>query len=135
MPYCCRWVLGTKCGKISGEFPASMLWSKASNTSVVAFSVNTADIIFERGEWSSKWIRGRTARTTCGQYTSGDKPRCTALAQSALAAQESELDFPMRVQVNLTADPKRLELIFTALPCKYGDAGKLYKGLVGEAKR
>ena len=112
-----------------------MLWAKAASSSVVAFNVNTADIIFERGEWSSKWLRGRIARTTCGQYTSGDRPRFTTMASSALATQEIELDFPLRVQVNLTADPKRLELIVTALPCKYGEAGKLYKGLVGEAKR
>ena len=84
---------------------------------------------------SSKWIRGRTARTTCGQYTTGEKARFKTLAESAITAQEIELDFPLRIQVNLTEDPSKLELMLTALPCKYGDAGKIYKGLVGEGKR
>ena len=128
-------MLGSKNGKIKAEFPAMILWPKSGNTTVVKFSVNAADIIFERGEWSSKWLRGRTARMECGQYTIGDKPRWTTLSEQAREAAEIELDCPVRVQVNLVKEVKRLELLFTALPCRFGDGSKLYKGLIGEAKR
>ena len=112
-----------------------MLFKDASNTMVISLCVHTADVIFERGEWSSRWLRGRTARATVGQYTSGEKPRWSTVSEQAKTEANIETDFPMRFQVNLSKDPRKLELLLMAWPCRYGEATKEYKGLIGEGKR
>ena len=127
--------MGTANGKITGEFRARLLWSEASSTMVVSYSVDTGDVRFERGEWSSTWIRGRNARIKIGQYSSGDKPRWVGVAESKVQEAGIEIDFPLRLQMNLTKEAKRLAIIVAALPCRFGEATKDFKGLIGEGKR
>ena len=37
--------------------------------------------------------------------------------------------------MNLTEEAERIELVMTGFPCKWGEASKKYKGLIGEGIR
>ena len=131
-----RWILGGKNGKIVGEFPAKMLWTNATSHHVVRIKGNTADIIFERGAWTSLWSRGSKFGMEMGRYTSGTGGR----RFSRTAAKEMEeigvsLDCPLRVQVGLTEDYGKVSLTLMCLPCAWGEATTKYTGFVGEAPR
>ena len=112
-----------------------MLWSDATDTMVAAYSIDTGDVRFDRGEWCSNWVRGRSARIKVGQYSSGDRPRWVAVAESKLEEAKIDLDFPLRVQINLTQEANRLAVIVMRLPCRLGEATKEFNGFVGEGKR
>ena len=102
---------------------------------VVSYSVDTGDVRFDRGDWCSNWIRGRNARVKVGQYSTGDRPRWVGVAESKLEEAKIELDFPLRLQVNLTEDARKMVIIVSGLPCRFGEATTKYTGFIGEAKR
>ena len=112
-----------------------MLWSEATESMVASFSIDTGDIRFDRGEWCSNWIRGRNAKIKVGQYSSGDRPRWVAVAESKLEEAKIDLDFPLRLQINLTREAPKLAVIVTGLPCRFGEATREFNGFVGEGKR
>ena len=102
---------------------------------VVAYSVDTGDARFDKGDWSSNWIRGRNARIKVGQYSTGERPRWVGVPESKLQEAGIEVDFPLKLQINLTKDVNKLAVIVLGLPCRFGEATKEFPGFIGEGKR
>ena len=62
--------------------------------------INVGDISWERGEWVSNWIRGRTAELEYGSYTSsGRGSRWSKAAKKDLDNIGALTDCPVRFQV------------------------------------
>ena len=92
-----------------------MLWSDATDTMVAAYSIDTGDVRFDRGEWCSNWVRGRNARIKVGQYSSGDRPRWVAVAESKL----EEATHPSIAAARLTGPAPKMFLHFIEVFWQY----------------
>ena len=95
-----RWLVGAKGGKLETSFPAVALWQGAPPTMLGKMKINVGDISWERGEWVSNWIRGRTAELEYGSYTSsGRGSRWSKAAKKDLDNIGALTDCPVRFQV------------------------------------
>ena len=130
-----RWLIGGKGGKIVGEFPAKMLWMEATGQHIVRIKGNTADIIFERGNWTSMWSRGTRLGMEIGRYTAGKERRFSRSSTREVEEIGANLDCPIRLQMGLVEDYGKVELTLMCLPCLWGQATSKYTGFVGEAPR
>ena len=132
----CRWLAGAKGSKIEAFFPAVALWKDAPPTMKGKMRIHVGDLTWEKGSWVSKWISGRMLELEYGAHTkSRGGSRWSKANENDIEKAGATAECPIRLQVMLEEDGKKLTLWAAGLPCKYGDASTEFPGFVGEAPR